>query len=106
MNVTYHSRAFGDPPQELFPKQYRTYLEGAKRDYLDRVMRPSNYGPLEVDLKIARLPYLEMERGWKTSSMTPGGDFGFDAKASYNVDQSLKNKSKTSQGSRTRLREL
>jgi len=91
-NPAYHSRDFGEPSERLLPKQYRAHLEEVKKDYNDRVMRPSKYGPLREDILMGNLFYKEKERGWKRSNTTQVKQFGFDKKASYLAEQVISGK--------------
>ena len=90
MKVTYKSREFGEPSETLLPKLYRTHLEDVKKDYNDRVMRPSKYGPLKEDILIANLFFKEKERGWKRSNTKRVNAFGFDKTGTFKSEQTLK----------------
>jgi len=90
MKVTYHSRDFGEASETLLPKLYKTHLEDVKKDYKDRVMRPSKYGPLKEDILMANLFNREKERGWKRSNTKQINAFGHDKNATFKSEQTLK----------------
>ena len=92
MKVSYKTSEFGDAPESLFPKLYKTHLAEVKRDYNDRVMRPSKYGPLKEDILIANLFYRGKERGWKRTNTVRIEPFGFDKTATFKSEQTLKGK--------------
>jgi len=92
MKVSYKSEEIGEAPESLFPKLYRTHLVEVKKDYNDRVMRPSKYGPLKEDILMANLFYREKERGWKRSNTVQIKPFCFDKTATFRSEQTLKGK--------------
>lgn len=90
MKVSYRSEEFGEADESLLPKLYKNYLQEVKKDYKDRVMRPSKYGPLKQDIQIANLFYNEKERGWKRSNTKQYKDFRFPADSTYRFEQTMK----------------
>jgi len=90
MKIPYNTSEFGEPSENLLPKLYKTHLEIVKKDYNDRVMRPSKYGPIKEEILISNLFCKEQERGWKKLNTVQMNDFGFGTHSTHQGQQTFK----------------
>lgn len=103
MKVTYKYEEFGMPNQASFSKKYIDHLKKVELDHLDRVLRPSKYGPLKEDLKMANLFFNQKERGWKRSNTAQIKPFGQDRKATFKSEQIIKMRTQSQSAVRIKM---